>query len=246
MDRPATDPLVPQAAAQPTGTDAGGAAGAEAPTDWLIDADDPLLTPDRLARVADPARPDRLAWNTFRTLALWDTDAWVPRLLELACGADVPIVTADWTRASVTPWAVGPFETPDAVDVVDVVLDGPEAYVVLACDGHGDPSEEQLRAGAIAALDGSLREARLAGLVVVVPPGTEGVDDRLQVATETELMDGRIAIDLMGDAIGWVSWTDVARIALDLAEEGDPDVAPVDMVHELVTELQQLYPDATI
>jgi hypothetical protein len=38
----------------------------------------------------------------------------------------------------------------------------------------------------------------------------------------------------------------VARIALDLAEEGDPDVAPVDMVHELVTELQQLYPDATI
>jgi hypothetical protein len=81
---------------------------------------------------------------------------------------------------------------------------------------------------------------------VVVPPGTEGVDDRLQVATETELMDGRIAIDLMGDAIGWVSWTDVARIALDLAEEGDPDVAPVDMVHELVTELQQLYPDATI
>ena len=243
MDRPATDPQV-QGESVPDDVMAG--ADDAADPEWLIDADDALLTPDRLARVADPALPDRLAWNTFRTLALWDTDAWVPRLLEVACGADVPVVTADWTRGSVVPWAVGPFETADAVDVVDVVLDGPEAYVVVACDVHGDPSGEQLRAGALAALDGSLAGSRLAGFVVVVPPGTDGVAERLQVATETELMDGRVATDLLGDNIGWVTWTELTRIALDLAEEGDPDVAPVEMVHRLVTELQALYPGAAI
>jgi hypothetical protein len=246
MDQPATDPLAGAVAGEPAAGPGGGDAAPDAAPLWLIDADDSLLTPDRLARIADPALPDRLAWNTFRTLALWDTDVWVPRLLELATGGDTSVVTADWTRASVVPWAVGPFETPDAADVVDVVLDGPEAYVVLACDTHGDPSEEQLRAGALAALDGSLHGARLAGFVVVVPPGTEGVDERLQVATETELLDGRIAADLLADATGWVTWTEVARIALDLSEEGDPDVAPVEIVHQLVTELQQLYPDATI
>jgi hypothetical protein len=236
MDLPATDP--PGAAGL-----AGDAAGEP---EWLIDADDPLLTDDRLARVAAPSRPDRLTWNTFRTLALWDADVWVPRLLSVACGPDNVLSPLEWAGASVLPWAVGPFGDEAAHDFTDVVIDGPGAYVVLACTIRTDPQEEELRAAALAALDGSLHGGRQAGLVVVTPPGGSHVGARLEMATDVALRDGRSAADLLADAIGSTIWPDLGRLALDLAEEADPDTVPGEVVHQLVTELQLLYPDATI
>ena len=37
--------------------------------DFLADPQSPALDRAALARVGDPGRPDRLAWNTFRTLS---------------------------------------------------------------------------------------------------------------------------------------------------------------------------------
>src|SRR5947209_870930 len=174
MDLPATEPAV-------TGPAVTDAAGPE--PEWLIDADDPLLTADRLQRVADPSLPDRLTWNTLRTLALWDTDVWVPRLFSIACGPDNVVSALDWGGASVVPWAVGPF----GQDVSDVVIDGPEGYAVVACTVQPDAIDQHVGAGALAALDGSLHGslhgARQAGFVVVVPPGTPDMADRLDMAT---------------------------------------------------------------
>ena len=238
MDLPATEPAVTDpAVTDPAVT---GPAGPE--PEWLIDADDPLLTPDKLERIADPSLPDRLMWNTFRTLALWDADVWVPRLFSIACGPDNVVSALDWGGASVVPWAVGPF----GQDVSDVVIDGPEGYAVVACTVQSDAIDQHVGAGALAALDGSLHGARQAGFVVVVPPGTPDMADRLDMATEIELMDGRLATDLLEGAMGSISWTDLGRLVLDLAEEADPDSEPAESVHRLVTELQALYPDVPI
>jgi hypothetical protein len=246
MDLPATDP---PPATRLAGDDAVGRPAwperNEQP-EWLVDADDPLLTADRMARVADPSRPDRLTWNTFRTLAVWDTDLWVPRVLSVACGPDNPLSPLDWGGASVIPWAVGPFGGEAADDIADVVIDGPEAYVVLACTIRSDPREEMLRAAALAALYGSLHGGRQAGFVVVAPTAASHVSARLEVATDIELRDGRLASDLLAGATGSISWPDLGRLALDLAEEADPDTVPGEVVHQLVTELQALFPDATI
>jgi hypothetical protein len=222
MDQPATD--------QHLGAD----------ETWLVDATSPMLTPELLARLGDPARPDRLAWNTLRTLALWDSDAWVAPMLEVACGAGNPLSALDWTAASVVPWFVGL----DSREVVDVVVDGPEAYVVCACTLVPNPPDEDLRAAAVAALDGSLHGSRAAGLVVIAPPGSDDLPDRLALATEVELHDGRLAYDLLEGSMGWVSWPELGRLALDLAEEGDP--GPSEHVRQLVTQLQTRFPAATM
>lgn len=211
---------------------------------WLIDADDPLMADDKLARVADEQRPDRLAWNTFRTLGLWEPDAWVPGLLEMACGDDNPLSPHEWSGTQVVPWST---ELP-GTDLCPVVLDGPEAYVVVACSTVADPSQEELRAAAMAALDGSLAGGRDVGLVVVVPPGAplEGIDARIRVAADVELHGGRMAYELLEGAAGELTWADLARLALDLIEEADPDTAPTQQVHRLVTEIQQQYPGIEI
>ena len=237
MDLPVTEPPV----TEPELADPAAAPSGQEP-EWLIDADDPLLTAERLDRVADASLPDRLMWNTFRTLALWETDVWVPRLFSIACGPDNVVSPLDWGGASVQPWAVGPF----GQDVADVVIDGPEGYAVVACALRPDASDEHLGAGALAALDGSLHGARQAGFVIVVPPGTPDLADRLDMATGIELMDGRLATDLLEGAMGSISWTDLGRLVLDLAEEADPDSEPATTVHQLVTELQALYPDTVI
>jgi len=211
-------------------------------SEWLIDAADPLLTDDKLARIADDGRPDRLAWNTFRTLALWEADRWVPPLLEVACGEDNRLSTLDWTAASVAPWGAGP----DTPDVCDVVVDGPEAYVVVACSLVPSPPVEQAGAAAVAALDGSLHGGREAGLVVALPPGAdEGAAGLLERATAVKLIDGSLAADMLA-ATGSVTWAYLARLALDLVEESDPDSGPVEQVHQLVTEIQALFPGIEI
>src|SRR5438270_8499230 len=96
-------------------------------TDWLSDPEHPALSSPAAERLNDPARPDRLAWNAFRTLALWNTDVWVPSFLESAIGDDNVLSGLEWSGASVELWL-----THLALDdATDVVVDGPEALVVV-------------------------------------------------------------------------------------------------------------------
>lgn len=212
----------------------------DARIEWLIDADDPRLDDRRMARIADPARPDRLAWNTFRTLALWNTDTWVPALLETALGAGNRLSPLEWSDAVVLPWGLDI----EVGNVCDVVLDGPEAYVVVLCaTGAGVASQGEgapLRAAAIGALDGSLAGAREAGCLVVAPQPWG--DERLQLAGDVELRDGRLAADLLEGAMGTATWADLGKLALDLVEEGDPDTAPVEQVRQLVLQIEAAGP----
>ena len=221
---------------QPVTEPASGSASEQGP--WLAESGSPLLA---LAgdRIDAPDRPERLAWNTLRTLALWNADAWVPPLLEVACGADNRLSPLEWAEGSVVPWAAN-LTLPT---ICDVVLDGNEAYVVLACTLVPDPSDPELRAAAMAALDGSVPGARAAGLVVVAPPGSDGLVDRLQTATDWELHDGRRAGELLAGALGWISWPELGRLALDMAEEND--AGPAEQVRQLVGELQSRFPEAT-
>lgn len=235
MDQPVTE-------APGLATPTGEAPGRPDEGEWLVDPTSPVLTEEVLVRFQDDRRPDRLAWNTMRTLALWDADAWVPRLLEVACGHGNRLAALEWGGASVVPWPA-PLDAPD---VSDFVLDGPEAYVLLASTLVSDPSEEQLRAAAMASLDGSLHAVRDAGLVVVAPPGSDGLPARIEMACDFELHDGRRLSELMTGATGWISWPELGRLALDLAEEGDPDVAPTAQVRRLVAELQARFPDANL
>ncbi len=191
---------------------------------WLVDAENPLLTEPVLARMAEPGRPDRLAWNTFRTLALWETDVWVPRLLGIACGEASPLVALEWSGASVLPWAAGL-----ALDgVADVVLDGPEALVVAGTTLAPDfPPPESLLAE-VAEVAGGARDA---GFVAVVAPGSEGPD-------WPERQGG---VDVTGDGrTGWLTWAELGTLALDLAEEGDE--LRGEQVSRLVDQLQQRFP----
>jgi len=218
MDQPATERVDPQ--------------------EWLIDAHDPVLTDGRMAAVADPARPDRLAWNTFRTLGLWNTEAWAPRLLELACGEGSRLVVAEWDGGDVVPWAA---DLPGD-ELCDVALAGPAAYVVLACTLDAGVSTEHLRAAAMAALDGSLDGGREAGLVVVAPPDSYDLRARLEQATDIELHEGKSAFELLDGALGWISWPELGSLAADLVEENDPDTELNEPVRRLITELQQRFP----
>ena len=184
---------------------------------WLVDAENPLLTEPVLARMGDTTRADRLAWNTFRTLALWETDVWVPRVLGIACGEGTPLAAVEWSGASVVPWAAGL----ELDGVTDVVLDGPEALVVIGATLAADfpASEPPALLEVVAEAAGESREA---GFLVVVAPGAEDVE---------VTGDGRT---------GWLTWTELGTVALDLAEEGDE--LRGEQVHRLVDELQQRFP----
>jgi hypothetical protein len=193
-------------------------------SDWLVDAENPLLSGVALARVDDGSRPDRLAWNAFRILALWETDVWVPRLLDVACGPDNPLAGLEWSGTSVVPWATGAaFD-----DAVDVVLDGPEALVVALATVTPELGADQLRAGAREAAAGTSASGKGAGLVVVLPP--DAARPPLEEAA-SELPDG---------TVGWLTWRDVGSLAVDLAEEADELRA--EQVHRLVSDLQDRFP----
>ncbi len=193
---------------------------------WLVDAENPLLTEPVLARMADAGRPDRLAWNTFRTLALWETDVWVPRLLGIACGEGSPLVAVEWSGASVLPWAAGL-----ALDgVADVVIDGPEALVVAGTTLAPDfPPPEP--AGLLQEVAEAAGSARQAGFVAVVAPGSDG----------PAWPERRGPVDVTGDGYtGWVTWAELGTLALDLAEEGDE--LRGEQVSRLVDDLQLRFP----
>jgi len=238
MERPATD------AATDTATDiASGAPAAGDPIgtdEWLIDAGDPLLTSEHLVAIADPTRPDRLVWNTFRTLALWNTEAWMPPVMEIAIGDDNPVGTLEWAEGQVVPWGAGP----DGGQVCEVAVSGPDAYVVFACTIVPDPPEVELRAAAIAAVDGSLHPERQASLVVVAPPGSDEMPAHIARATDVELHEETRLSELLAGATGWISWPELGRLALDLAEE--PDREPMEAVRRLVSQMQARWPDPNL
>ncbi len=187
---------------------------------WLVDADNPLLTEPLLARVADPGQPDRLAWNTFRTLALWETDVWVPRLIGIACGEGSPLSAVEWSGASVLPWAAGL----KADGVTDVLLEGPEAVIVAATTLADDLGG--LDMPAYLAEMSEAAGSREYGFVAVLAPGATGP---AWPATVGE--DGRT---------GWATWAELGTVALDLAEEGDE--LRGEQVRRLIVELQQQFP----
>jgi hypothetical protein len=194
-------------------------------SDWLVDAQNPLLTAVALARVDDRSRPDRLAWNMFRTLAQWETDVWVPRMLDIACGPDNPLTGLEWSGTSVVPWATGA-----AFDnSVDVVLDGPEALVVALATLAPEARADQLRAGAREAATGTSASGKEAGVVVVVPP-TDSQRPPLE----------NVAAELPDVTVGWLTWRDLGVLAVDLAEEADELRA--EQVHRLVSDLQEQFP----
>ncbi len=222
------------------GPDREGEAPASTESPWLADSASPLLAGENGVRLENPARPDRLAWNAFRTLALWDADAWVPRLLEVAIGTGNLLSALEWGGAAVTPWGAGlTFD-----DLCDVVLDGPEALVVVACTLLPHPTEEHVRAAAMAAVDGSLHGARESGLIVVAPPGSEDLPAELERAGQLELHEQHTLGELLADRVGWVSWPELGRLALDLAEENDR--GPEEQVRRLVTELQTRFSDPNL
>ena len=76
-------------------------------SDWLADPTHPSLDTPIADRLNDATLPDRLTWNAFRTLAQWNTDVWVPGLLEVALGADNNFSGLDWAEATVEVWRIG-------------------------------------------------------------------------------------------------------------------------------------------
>ncbi|HWC09585.1 MAG TPA: hypothetical protein VG455_00030 [Acidimicrobiales bacterium] len=201
---------------------------------WLVDAENPLLTEPVLARMEDASRPDRLAWNTFRTLALWEPDVWIPRLLGVACGEGSPLVAVEWSGTSVLPWAAGL-----ALDgVTDVVLDGPEALVVAAATLS--PGLSPQPSGLLAEVIEAAGDARQAGFVAVVAPGSDrpASSESSDRPASAERSDG---VDVTGDGFtGWLTWAELGTLALDLAEEGDE--LRGEQVSRLVDDLQRQFP----
>ena len=209
-------------------------------SDWLVDAENPLLTEAVLARVGDQRRPDRLAWNAFRTFALWDSDVWVPRLLDVACGDGNPLAALEWSGASVIPWGSGLA----LEDAADIVLDGPEGVVVIVATFGADPPLGDLRAQALGALADTLGPGKEAGFVAVVPPAGAGPVPERQGATALGARDHPRSAGFAAAASGWMTWRDLGALAVDLAEEADE--LRSEQVRRLVSDLQQQFPEVEV
>ena len=209
---------------------------------WLAEPGHPALAAPIADRVNDPALPDRLAWNAFRTLAAWNTDVWIPSFLEVAMGEDNALSGLEWGDAVVDLWRSGRHLT----DAVDVLLDGPEALVLVECTFKDVLTPEHLGEGAEAALGLSERGDRMAGYVLIGPGVDEAEADRVRDALAADLLDlppgegHGLRPEAIEHIAGWTTWADLGALTLDLAEEADPLRA--EMAHLLVTELQEQYP----
>ena len=203
---------------------------------WLVDIESPLLTDAALLRIDDAERPDRLTWNTFQTLALWDTDTWVPRFVELACGEGTPLQAMEWSGSTVQPWGAA-LSLPDATDVV---IDGPEAVIVAVATLRTDPPVDELRSAVLEAVSHTLRPDKPVALVIVVPPGTPDLDPWLEVADDEGMPEEGDRGEEFPGITGWVTWRDLSELALDLAEEADE--LRGEAVHHLVSEVQERFP----
>ncbi len=204
---------------------------------FLADPQNPALNSATMMRVGDPQRPDRLAWNTFRTLALWDTDVWVPRLLDIGLGGDHPVADVEWSGASVQLWATG-LELDQGSDVL---IDGPEALVVCVATVVAAPMSGELRGAMTKAVSDAALGGRKPAFLAVVPRR----DDEAQLQAALEAAAAGDEFDALTDAVGWVTWHELGELALDLAEE-EEDSLRADQVHLLVTQMQDRYPDINL
>src|SRR4051812_32633363 len=201
---------------------------------FLADPQNPALNSATMLRIGDRSRADRLAWNTFRTLALWDTDVWVPRLLDIGLGGDHPVADVEGSGASVQLGATG-LELDQGTDIL---IDGPEARAVgVATIEQAPPSGEtrgaRTKAGSDAALGG-----RKPAFLAVVPTR----DDEAQLQAALEAAASGDGFEALTGAVGWVTWHELGELALDLAEE-EEDSLRADQVALLVDQLQARFPD---
>jgi len=206
---------------------------------WLVDIESPLLTESALSRIDDTALPDRLTWNTFQTLALWDPDVWVPRFVELACGEGNALEALEWSGSSVRPWGASLAQP----GVTDVVIEGPEAVIIAVATLDPDPAVDELRSAAREALGHTLRPENQVGFVIVAPPGTPDLGPWLDAAADDSGRPDEL-VDVMEGCSGWLTWHELGELALDLAEESDE--LRGEAVHRLITEIQGRFPGAEL
>ena len=213
-------------------------------SDWLADPTHPSLDTPIADRLNDATLPDRLTWNAFRTLAQWNTDVWVPGLLEVALGADNNFSGLDWAEATIEVWRSGLQMTGSS----DVVIDGPEAVVLVEATFQTDVGADHLATGADHALGLAQRGAgeKPAAFVLVRPSVDQHDAERLEdelAADLLDLPDGEghgLTEQALENIAGWMTWADLGALAVDLAEEADP--LHQEMVHQLVTQLQARFP----
>jgi len=201
---------------------------------FLADPQNPALNSATMMRIGDTNRPDRLAWNTFRTLALWDTDIWVPRLLDIGLGGDHPVADVEWSGASVQLWATG-LELDTGTDVL---VDGPEALLVCVATVDPAPPSGETRGAMTKAVSDAALGGRKPSFLAVVPTR----DDEAQLQAALEAAASGDGFEALTGSVGWVTWHELGELALDLAEE-EEDSLRADQVHLLVTQLQDRFPD---
>jgi hypothetical protein len=201
---------------------------------FLADPQNPALNSATMMLVGDTGRPDRLAWNTFRTLALWDTDVWVPRVLDIGLGAPNPLSDLEWSGASVQLWATG-LELDNGADLL---IDGPEGLVVGVATVDPAPPSGETRGAMTKVVSDAALGGRQPAFLAVVPTR----DDEAQLQALLEQSASGDGLEALAGAVGWVTWHELGELALDLAEE-EEDSLRADQVHLLVTQLQDRFPD---
>jgi hypothetical protein len=201
---------------------------------FLADPQNPALNSATMMLVGDDGRPDRLAWNTFRTLALWQTDAWVPRLLDIGLGGEHPIEDVEWEGAAVQLWATG-LELDSGVDVL---IDGPNALLVCVATLQQAPPSGETRGAMLKAVSDAALGGRKPAFLAVVPTR----DDEAQLQAALEAAASGDGLDALTGSVGWVTWHELGELALDLAEE-EEDSLRADQVALLVDQLQDRFPD---
>jgi hypothetical protein len=204
------------------------------PEAFLADPQNPALNSATMMRIGDDSRPDRVAWNTFRTLALWQTDAWVPRLLDIGLGGDHPIEEIEWEGASVQLWATG-LELDSGVDVL---IDGPNALLVCVATLQPAPAPGETRGAMVKAVSDAALGGRKPAFLAVVPTR----DDEAQLQAALEAAAAGDDLDALTGSVGWVTWHELGELALDMAEE-EEDSLRADQVALLVDSLQDQFPD---
>jgi len=204
------------------------------PDAFLADPQNPALNSATMMLVGDDGRPDRLAWNTLRTLALWETDIWVPRLLDIGLGGDNPVADVEWSGASVQLWATG-LELDSGTDVL---IDGPQALVVGVATLQSAPPSGETRGAMMKVVSDAGLGGRQPAFLAIVPSRED--EGQLQAALEAAASgDG---LEPLAGAVGWVTWHELGELALDLAEE-EEDSLRADQVALLVDQLQARFPD---
>jgi hypothetical protein len=201
---------------------------------FLADPQNPALNSATMMLIGDTGRPDRTAWNVFRTLALWDTDIWVPRLLDIGLGGDHPVADVEWSGASVQLWATG-LELDRSTDVL---IDGPEALIVGLATVDPGPLSGETRGAMVKAVSDAGLGGRQPAFLAIVPTR----DDEAQLQAALEAAAAGDDLNALTGAVGWVTWHELGELALDLAEE-EEDSLRADQVHLLVTQLQDRFPD---